>query len=314
MTCLRIATFNVENLYGRYRFEAGEDPEELTDIGIVVHERAFQGLGEDGKELTREAVKACEADVLALQEVENLDALRKFRTDMDGASRWPYLALIDSHEKRRMDVAVMSALPIVHIRSYQHLRSQDNRSYLFSRDCLEVDLDVADGEALTLFVNHFKSMIPTRASTRERREAQGAATKRIVEDRFGSRLAEARFVILGDFNDYLAADDEGQSAIDELVGWSAVEDVVGRLEEGERWTHYYDDEDKCSQLDYLLLSQALATANAAARPEIMRRGLPRRVAHYGGPLNAYQGPWFDGVGEDRPKASDHAPVIIELEV
>ena len=314
MARLRLATFNVENLIARYRFDSGEDPEELTDKGIMVNERAFHSLGDDGKALTREAVKACRADVLALQEVENLDTLRKFRTDMNAASRYRYMALIDSMEPRRMDVAVMSAQPIVHVRTYQHERNAANTAYLFSRDCLEVDIDVGTAEPVTLFVNHFKSMIPTRAATHDKRKEQVEKVREIVKARFRGHLADGRFVVLGDFNDYLADDAEGDSAIRDLAEWDAVENVVRRLDEGDRWTHYWDDEDKASQLDYLLVSRALADANPDAKPEIMRRGMPRRVAQYQGPLDAYTGPWFDQVGDDRPKASDHAPVIIDLEV
>lgn len=314
MPAVRLATFNVENLIARYKFGSGEDPEVLTDEGIMVNERAFQSLGDDGKALTRQAVRACRADVLALQEVENLDTLRKFRTDMKASSKYPYLALIDSMERRRMDVALMSALPIVHVRSYQHLRNEANTAYVFSRDCLEVDIDVGNSEPLSLFVNHFKSMIPTRGRTRAKRVEQVHTVREIVKARFRGQLAEGRFVVLGDFNDYPADDAEGQTAIRELVEWDAVENVVNRLPAGDRWTHYYDDRDKASQLDYVLVSKALARANPDAKPEVMRQGMPRRVAQYAGPLNPYTGPWFKPVGEDRPKASDHAPVIIELEV
>lgn len=39
----------------------------------------------------------------------------------------------------------------------------------------------------------------------------------------------------------------------------------------------------------------------------MRKGLPYRA-------EKYQGIRFENVGEDNPKASDHAPVYIEIEL
>jgi hypothetical protein len=54
--------------------------------------------------------------------------------------------------------AVFSQRPITRVRSNQHPRdTNDSGKELFSRDCLEVDLDV-DGTTVTLFVKHLKSM------------------------------------------------------------------------------------------------------------------------------------------------------------
>ena len=71
-------------------------------------------------------------------------------------------------------LAIFSRFPIVHARSWQHLRSGPN--YVFDRDCLEVDIEGPLGR-LTLYVNHFKSMRApnrTRALTAARRAALAA--------------------------------------------------------------------------------------------------------------------------------------------
>jgi hypothetical protein len=84
--------------------------------------------------------------VIALQEVENLETLKRFRTKyFGGPSRYRYMAVIDGNDPRLIDVAILSRHPIVHLRTYQHMRSGDNRSYLFSRDCLEADVELLDG-------------------------------------------------------------------------------------------------------------------------------------------------------------------------
>lgn len=305
MPKVRVATFNCENLFARFKFKAGIDPEKATTEGWDVNELAFQPQDPVSRRITADAMKACDADVLCLEEVENLDTLKRFRTQfLGGYSSYPYVACVDGNDPRLIDVAVMSRLPIVHIRSYQHLRTDS--TYLFSRDCLELDLDVGDDKRLTLFINHLKSMMGGRAATRERRLIQAEAVKTIVSDRFGAQPGDEPFVVLGDLNDYLESDQQGESGIKPLVEWDQVESVVARRPEEERWTHYYASGRDYKQLDYLLPSTSLA-ASSPGEPEIVRGGMPLRA-------DRYDGPRFDGVGEDEPKASDHCPVVMELSV
>jgi endonuclease/exonuclease/phosphatase family metal-dependent hydrolase len=307
MANLRVATFNVENLFARWKFGENIDPVTANERGWIVEEMAFEELGEDSKALTGKAIKAVKADVVAVQEVEGVDTLKKFRTKfLDGLSAYPYVAGIDGNDLRLIDVAVLSKRPITRVRSYQHLRdTNDSGKELFSRDCLEVDVDV-DGTTVTLFVNHLKSMIKTREETREKRERQAAGVKEIIEGRFGASPGSENFIVLGDLNDYLETDDQGKSGIKELVEWDQVENVITRRDAEDRWTHYWAGGNDYKQLDYLLLSKSLAEASDG-EPEIMRRGMPKRATKYTGER-------FDGVGENKPKASDHCPVVMEVEV
>lgn len=304
MTTLRVATFNVENLFARWRFKDNVDPAEANKRGWVVDQTLFEELGVDDKAITGAAVREIRADVIGFQEVENVDTLKHFRArSLGGRAAYPYVAGVDGNDPRLIDVALLSKLPITRIRSYQHLMDpQTPTSPLFSRDCLEIDIDVSAQTTLTVFVNHFKSMLGGRAQTRGRRQRQCARVKRIVIDRFGAQAGDRPFIVLGDFNDYLETDAQGETGIAELVQWDQVVNVVERLPADERWTHYWDDGDDYRQLDYLLISRSLADANAGA-PEIMRKGQPLRATRYTGER-------FPGVGQDRPKASDHCPVIM----
>lgn len=306
MATARIATFNVENLFARWNFESGVDPSEANKNGWSVDETNFHELSVDEKALTGMAIRELEADVLGLQEVENVDTLKHFRASHLGGRRaYPYVAGIDGNDPRLIDVAVLSKLPITHVRSYQHLLDPEvETTPLFSRDCLEVDVQIEDGATLTVYVNHFKSMIGGRAETRERRLRQSQAVKTIITDRFGDEAGNQPFVVLGDLNDYVEPDKAGESGIAELIGWDQVTNVVERLPEDERWTHYWDDGDEYRQLDYLLVSKGLAGGSDDA-PEIMRKGSPRRATRYTGER-------FIGVGEDEPKASDHCPVTMAV--
>jgi hypothetical protein len=87
---------------------------------------------------------------------------------------YPYALPIDGNDKRLIDVAVPPKHPIVSARSHQELCQ--GRSYIFSRDCLELQIDV-DGSPLYLFVNHLKSMLGIRVlvvgDVRLNRESRG---------------------------------------------------------------------------------------------------------------------------------------------
>lgn len=307
MAKVRVATFNVENLFARWRFNADINPADANKRGWTVDETKFEELGVDAKALTGMAIREVKADILALQEVENVDTLKHFRSQfLGGRSEYPYVAGIDGNDPRLIDVAVLSKLPIVHVRSYQHLMDPKSKtSTLFSRDCLEVDIEV-DGKILTLFVNHLKSMLGGRKATSARRKLQAKKVKEIVKDRFGASPGKESFIVLGDFNDYLETDKQGKTGIADLVKWDQVENVIARRPTEDQWTHYYASGRDYKQLDYLLLSKALAKANGGA-PDIMRKGTPLRA-------DRYKGERFPGVGLDNPKASDHCPVVMEIEV
>lgn len=304
MATVRIATFNCENLFARYRFNSRAKPETAIVDGWLPDKTRFDINDKNAKRITGNAIEETRADVVALQEVENLDTLKRFRSrHIDRGSRdYPYVALIDGNDPRLIDVAVLSKLPITCIRTHQHLRRTASRrsTKIFSRDCLEVDVAVG-GKTLTLFVQHYKSMIGGRADTKSRRVEQVEATRSIIEKRFGKRNTGAHpWVVLGDFNDYM----EAGTSLSKLVNWKQTEDVIARLPEDERWTHYWARKKEYRQLDYILLSRLLADASNSL-PEIVRQGLPRRAIRYTGRR-------FRGVGEKAPKASDHCPVVMSV--
>lgn len=301
---VRIATFNVENLFARYKFNKKVDPINAVKEGWDVNETLFTLKDKTSKVITAQVIKAIKADVLALQEVETLDTLKRFRTSFYGQKSYPYVALVDGNDPRRIDVAVLSKFPITRIRTHQHLWVPSWKHFLFSRDCLEVDVQVAANKTLTLFVNHFKSMMGGRAQTRQKRSRQASEVKNIVKARFGANAGNQSFVILGDFNDYRETAGGATSGIKQLVDWNQVEDIIFRLPAAERWTHFWAKQKEYRQLDYLLLSKKLANATTAV-PGILRKGLPTRAT-------GYSGARFSGVGKDSPKASDHCPVYIDL--
>jgi endonuclease/exonuclease/phosphatase family metal-dependent hydrolase len=314
---IRVATFNCENLFARFKFKSNVDPNKAVKDGWIVDKTKFEIHKEVEKKLTAKTIIETKADVIALQEVESLDTLRKFRNDyLGGRKRYPYCIVIDGNDPRRIDVGLLSRYPIENIDTHINDYDASSKSYEFSRDCLECDIVVSGSKRVRLFINHFKSMLDKtnpckgRQLTRARRMAQAKKVVKIVSSKMN--LDKDDFVILGDFNDYLENDQQGKSAILDLVSWNNVENVVTRLPESEQWTHYFEGNKKCGtshsykQLDYVLISKSLAKKNPHSVPSIVRKGITTNA-------KKYPGPRFPGVTAQYA-ASDHCPVSILLKI
>lgn len=297
MPKVTVATFNCENLFARYRFKQNQDP--VGADGFTVNNLAFDVFNDGEKSITAKAIREVDADIIALQEVESLELLDRFHATWLAGKPYRYRMVIDSHDPRHIDVAVLSRHPFTAIRTHRHLRNAKGNANLFSRDCLELDFNIG-GKDLTLYVNHFLSMMEGREKSHPRRKEQVEGVAKILDARWQPQNYQGNFVVLGDFNDYM----DGATSLQALVNHPQLENVVDRLPAAERWTHYWDKEGEYRQLDYLLISKQLADATTK-KPVIMRKGLPYRATKYTGPR-------IDGVGENDPKASDHCPVLMEL--
>jgi endonuclease/exonuclease/phosphatase family metal-dependent hydrolase len=205
---------------------------------------------------------------------------------------------------------------------------------IFRRDCVELDFRIG-GRPFTLFVVHFKSMGPARdgidgrMATMPVRTAEAAAVRRIVETRFGAGNTGGKmFAICGDMNDYqervevlgdrrqgyrFVPRSEAVSALDVFSRDGFAENAMRRRPELDRWTLFHSrgpEERHLCQLDYIWLSPALAKRNPASVPEIIRAGQPyRTIFPQGQEVERYP-----RTGWDRPKASDHCPVVMSLDL
>ena len=132
---VRVATFNLNNLFSRFNFSGAisaapsvsnggitisfaEDQIDVrTFMGKLVKEKD-PGDTETIAERIRDAVNA---DVLAVQEVEHLQILKEFNsTYLDNL--YTEIALIEGNDPRMIDVGLMSKLPIGAVTSHQTAR------------------------------------------------------------------------------------------------------------------------------------------------------------------------------------------------
>lgn len=330
MGTIRVATFNVENLLQRFNFHCyGRLSSERTLRLLGVGEEAAEylplrkslaiALTDDSRQQTAQAIRDTEADIICLQEIEHkaiLDDFHHFYLNRTGCAHYGWRRCLEGNDRRGIDVGVMSKKRIK-VTSHAHITFDDFDLYndelcryglsegegIFRRDCLEVTVTVEE-KPLSIFVCHFKSMAGGREQTRCVREAEAEAVRRIISNSFPDPVT-ADWLIVGDLNDYVSEPGHGLGPLF-ADGFSC--NLLERLPAEERWTHYYPGGNAKHQIDYILASPALAARNPSAMPTVIRSGQPYRVPE-SGEITRYS-----RIGYDRPKASDHCPVAITLEI
>jgi endonuclease/exonuclease/phosphatase family metal-dependent hydrolase len=218
---IRVGTFNLNNLFSRYNFQAEIDtipPGDLGGISLTFESaelkvRTFMGRLVKGKdpsdttEIARRIVDVMKADVLAVQEVEHIEILKQFNREYL-RNLYPHIVLIEGNDQRLIDVGIMSKLPIGIIVSHQAATHPDRpNERVFSRDLLQVEILNDHGEKLFTFYNtHLKSQyvpygtdpIQGYIDANNRRRRQAETISKII-----SRMERpnSKYVLAGDMND-----------------------------------------------------------------------------------------------------------------
>ncbi len=156
-------------------------------------------------------IKAVNPDVLTLQEVENQGLLTRLNAALAPLSL-PNFALIPTNiDPRGINVALMTRFPILQVTSHQNEsflvpQSAANcpygSSYRYSRDALEVLLDLGGGRTAVVFIGHQISQLD---ATRDcQRLAQSQHTRDLAEARLRADPFRPVF-ITGDMNQDIAS-------------------------------------------------------------------------------------------------------------
>jgi len=222
---ITVGTFNLNNLFSRFNFKGEIDAIRRLDTTLDGELKYEFGVGDTWKirtyrgglvkakkaedtDLIAERIKKMNVDILAVQEVEDIDILHQFnREHLDWMYR--YVVLVEGNDPRLIDVGVLSKLPIGGITSWQHaVHPDDPTRAVFGRDLLEVDIlsSSRSRKLFTLFNSHFKSHyvdfkedpVAGERLNNERRTRQAEITAEIVKAR---TRPDSRFIVLGDMND-----------------------------------------------------------------------------------------------------------------
>ncbi|MCB9845658.1 MAG: endonuclease/exonuclease/phosphatase family protein [Phycisphaeraceae bacterium] len=208
---IRLATYNVENL-----FDDVDDPAlsgQQEDATMTVAAERLEALAR--------AIHRIDADIIALQEIENEHALAEFRDHYLSDMGYAHLASIDAGDERGIEQAVLSRYPITHVENWVRRplggvhpdKYGDSENWhagepiVFHRSPLRVDVMVAgvyDGPpdqapTITLVVVHHKSGRPAGYW----REAEARGAVEILSD-LEKSLPNRPIFVLGDFNEVSA--------------------------------------------------------------------------------------------------------------
>lgn len=322
---ITVGTFNLNNLFSRFNFQGAVDEIKKTDgsVGAVTVRyeftdennfrfRKFLGKlvkGKKPKETEKIATRilSMDVDMLAVQEVEDIDILREFNKENLGGL-YKHEILIEGNDPRFIDVGLLSKFPIGAVTSFQTATHKDDPGRpVFSRDLLEVEVLSENGKSklFTLYNNHLKSHFgdddnggngKMKNDTRRKKQAEKIAE--IVAKR---NRPNSKYIITGDMNDAVDAAPlkpmlkiEGNNLVNALVNpvetRPAKAESSGHNPVSTSWTHRFISNHipEHHLFDQIWLSPALAPFQSGAF-------IDRRI-HHGG----------DG--------SDHDPAWIELDL
>ena len=250
---------------------------------------------------TARVIADVDADVICLMEVENRITLQRFHDQLlvkeflepTNKRGYKYIHLIDGNDDRGIDVAVLSRLPVVWLRSnIEDTTTYQNRTVrTFSRDCLEVRLKLPASNELHLLINHLKSKRPSDGDplSNERRKGQAS---RLAEFVARHNLQNELLAVTGDLNDT-----PDSAALAPLLSKPGLNNVNLELPADQRGTYSTGNQ----QLDYLMVSDALKAG--LKKVFIERRGVYSK-----------KWPIYDTVTSKKTAASDHSAVVADFQL
>ena len=247
----RVATYNLENyLEDAHGTRPAKSPEAKAKV--------------------RESLRALDADVVALQEIGNVNALTELRAALKSEGvDYPHWEFVAGHDTN-IHVAVISKFPFV------RRQPRTNESFLLNgrrfrvgRGFADLDIRIAPNYTLTLITAHLKSRRSVvEADEAEFREQEALLLRELIDARL-SVNPQLNLVVLGDFND---VKDSRSTKMIIGRGKLALIDTRPAERNGDNqpssiphfsprkitWTHYYGKEDSYSRIDYVLISRGLA--------------------------------------------------------
>lgn len=247
----RVVTYNVENYLVR--------PTETRKI-----------KPEPSRAMVVKGLVALKPDVLALQEIGDVDSLAELQGRLKAAG----LDLPHAEHVRGFDtnifVAVLSRFPIVS--RHPHTNESyllNGRRFRTSRAIAEVEIEPRPGYRFSLLTTHLKSKRAVADGDEAEMRTQEAMILREKLDALLQQKPDANFVVCGDFNDtrdtpaIRAVMGRGNKSLmdtrpSERNGDTAPSENPNWDPRRVTWTHYYGKEDSYSRLDYILVSRGMA--------------------------------------------------------
>ena len=254
------------------------------------------------RENTARVIKDTRADVACIVEAENRPTLKSFDAHLLNY-RYKYEMLIDANDPRGIDVGLYSKYPLGGV--WTHMFDKEGNKTIFSRDCLEVEVFLPDGQPLYVLCNHFKSRgYDFDGTASEKRERQA---KRVAQILGEYDLTSDWVVVAGDFND-----NPTSAPLQPLLNVQNMYDVLELqfpVDPMKRWTYYFN---QFEQIDFVLVSKPLK--DRFHKAGVKRRGmhkLKKLTMSSDGLVDVEKE--YDTVTHWTNAASDHGAVWAEFE-
>jgi endonuclease/exonuclease/phosphatase family metal-dependent hydrolase len=263
---------------------------------------------------TGKVIKELNADILCAIEVEGMDVLRSFNSQVLGTKRFTQFVMIDSpNDPRGIDVACLTKHKILSVRTHVFDAGKVFNP-VFSRDCLEVAIDVGLPKPVFVLCNHFKSQggktQEEKDKASEKRKDQSNRVIEILKETYD--LSKDYVVMLGDLNEDSSNAYQSLTKLFQVADFHPVIDP--NLDISERYTYYFDGGkkgEKLNQLDYIFLSKPLHKAITSFGFE--RRGIAD-IDKITEKQDAAAVTPFSDVTTWDTGASDHAGVWVEIDI
>ncbi|MBA3500955.1 MAG: endonuclease/exonuclease/phosphatase family protein [Myxococcota bacterium] len=245
---LRVATFNVRRMFDTV-CESGtceSDDYEAQPSPAFFEQRATQ---------IATAIRALDADVISLQEIETQACLDALLARLDGI----HGVLGEISTVASVDVAVLAKAPIdlvVRHRADEPLVLPDGTTTTFSRELLEVH---AGG--VIVFAAHFKAK---SSDDPPRRLAEAQVSRRIAMET-AARSPDAIVLLAGDLNDT-----PGSPPLDALTNDGGLIRLADDLPLSAQSTYYFQGSGQA--IDHLLLAPNAAARRVSRSSRVWRDG------------------------------------------
>lgn len=245
-------------------------------------------------------MRKIDADVFGICEIENISAMRKFRSNQLSRMDLDYELLVDGNDSRGIDIGIYSRFPIGLLRTNIHHKSSNRARRTFSRDCLEVEILLPSGNSLWILQNHLKSKLGKQSTSDARRKKQADRIADILNESYD--LNNDFVIVSGDLNDT-----PERNPLSALLSHPGLEDVLNVIDlpADQRWTYEYKGD--LNQIDYILVSNALAGHVTDAGVD--RTGMANLADFTNGAEQS-----MSGITNWRNAASDHGAVWADFDI
>ncbi len=270
-TTLKIATYNVENLFDLHR--NGHEYKEF--IPNTRSKWNLKNYRIKLKNISR-VIKEIDADIIGLEEIESLQALKDLRMQLKRDGVYYQYFKIANYKNTTIKVAILSKIPFV----YTHeIAVQSSYRY---RNILEAKFRV-QGEEFFVLVNHWKA--------KSGPESMRIVSAKKIMKRVGELGEKKNIILVGDFNsdyeEYILF--KRKRKHNDTNGVTGINHVLGTLEHkesatranvpyGEFYNLWYDTA-KPKRYSYIYRGKKEALDNILISPSLLHKKGMHYKAH-----------------------------------